>query len=277
MAEATLQCVKEGRVAKGDVLEAARLAGLMAAKRTPDLLPHCHPLVLDGVQIDLEFAPSAILVTSTVRAVCRTGVEMEALTSASVALLTIYDMLKPIDKQMEITSIQLLEKSGGKTSFKEKIPSALKAAVIVTSTATLLGKREDKAGKIALDRLRGCGVESVEYVLLPDDREKIRNTLLHFCEVGTHFIFTAGGTGLGCTDVTVEASSEVITKPAPGIAEAMRGFGQKRTPYAMLSRGVAGVRGQSLIINLPGSSRGCEESLDALLPYIFHAYPMLVT
>jgi molybdenum cofactor synthesis domain-containing protein len=88
-------------------------------------------------------------------------------------------------------------------------------------------------------------------------------------------ILTTGGTGLGPRDVTVEATQEVIEREVPGMMEAVRAYGQARTPYAMLSRGVAGTRGKTLIINFPGSSRGTEEGLNALFPYLFHAYPMM--
>ena len=86
---------------------------------------------------------------------------------------------------------------------------------------------------------------------------------------------TTGGTGLGPRDVTVEATEAVIDRQIPGVMEAARGYGQRRTPYAMLSRGIAGQKGKTIILNLPGSSRGVEETLDAVFPSILHAYPMM--
>lgn len=115
MAPATLRLVLEGGARKGDVLGVARLAGIMAAKRTADLIPLCHPLPLDAVS--LEFAPDAaagaIAITAIARTTGRTGVEMEALTAAAVAALTIYDMLKSVDRAMHIDAVRLLRKSGG--------------------------------------------------------------------------------------------------------------------------------------------------------------------
>ncbi|MBI4411953.1 MAG: bifunctional molybdenum cofactor biosynthesis protein MoaC/MoaB [Deltaproteobacteria bacterium] len=308
----TLKRVKEKTTPKGDVLELARTAGVLAAKKTPELIPYCHPLPLDGVRIDFEFLEknppllckegagevdngglphptspqrssplgskgeeSGIRIRATVKTIWKTGVEMEALTAVTIAALTIYDMCKPIDKEMEIITTRLIEKSGGKSDFQEKIPKDLRAAVVVTSDGTAKGTREDKSGKIIRERLAKLGIAEIQYVVLPDEKEQIKKELLALSEKGFHLIVTTGGTGFGPRDVTVEATREVIDREAPGIAEAMRQFGQKRTPYAMLSRGLAGLKGNTVIVNLPGSSRGTTESLDAIFPAVLHSYKMM--
>ncbi len=115
MLPATLAAIKDGAVAKGDVLAVARLAGIMAAKRTSDLIPLCHPLPLAGVEVDLMFEADGIRITATTRTTHTTGVEMEALAAVSVALLTIYDMAKAIDRGMTIGGVRLLAKSGGRS------------------------------------------------------------------------------------------------------------------------------------------------------------------
>lgn len=116
MAVETLRLIREGGAAKGDVLEVARLAGIMAAKRTGELIPLCHPLALDAVKVDFEFPTDKVLaITSHVRVTAKTGVEMEALVSAAVAALTVYDMCKAVDRSMAIENIQLEEKSGGRS------------------------------------------------------------------------------------------------------------------------------------------------------------------
>jgi cyclic pyranopterin phosphate synthase len=113
----TLARIMDGAVEKGDVLSVARLAGIMGAKRTPDLIPLCHPLALSSVKVDLTCDParSAVDVTATCKLKGRTGVEMEALTAVSVALLTVYDMCKAVDRGMEIEGIRLVHKAGGKS------------------------------------------------------------------------------------------------------------------------------------------------------------------
>lgn len=116
MQPATLERVKQGTMSKGNVLEVARLAGIMAAKRTGDLIPLCHPLGLDSVEISFEFLDEERLgIEATARVLGRTGVEMEAMTAVSVAALTVYDMCKAIDRSMEILHTRLEEKSGGKS------------------------------------------------------------------------------------------------------------------------------------------------------------------
>ncbi|MCB9728293.1 MAG: cyclic pyranopterin monophosphate synthase MoaC [Deltaproteobacteria bacterium] len=115
MAPATREAIAEARVAKGDVLSVARLAGIMAAKRTAELIPLCHPLPLDHVSVDITLEHDHAIIIATARTSGRTGVEMEALTAASVAALTLYDMAKAIDRAMVIESVALLEKRGGRS------------------------------------------------------------------------------------------------------------------------------------------------------------------
>lgn len=115
MSHASLAAIRDGSAKKGDVLATARIAGIMAAKKTSDLIPLCHPLSLSKVSVDFAFETDSIKATSIVRLTGQTGVEMEAMTAVSIALLTIYDMAKAIDKSMVISDIQLLSKTGGKS------------------------------------------------------------------------------------------------------------------------------------------------------------------
>ncbi len=115
MSAEALAAIRDGTVPKGDVLAAARIAGIMAAKKTAELIPLCHPLALDAVTVDFALEDAGVLVTASASLTGRTGVEMEALTAASVALLTIYDMAKAVDKGMVISGLHLIEKRGGKS------------------------------------------------------------------------------------------------------------------------------------------------------------------
>lgn len=115
MSPAALDAIRGGDAPKGDVLAAARIAGIMAAKKTADLIPLCHPLALDAVTVDFAFEDDAVRATATARLTGRTGVEMEAMTATSIALLTIYDMAKALDKAMVIDEVRLLAKHGGKS------------------------------------------------------------------------------------------------------------------------------------------------------------------
>ncbi|MGI6434527.1 MAG: cyclic pyranopterin monophosphate synthase MoaC [Syntrophomonadaceae bacterium] len=118
----TLQAIRQGVIAKGDVLAVAQVAAVMAAKQTPQLIPMCHPLMIAAVDVEFDFAPATgeLLIETVVKSTGRTGVEMEAITAASVAALTIYDMCKAVDRWMEIGAIRLLEKRGGKSGHVKR-------------------------------------------------------------------------------------------------------------------------------------------------------------
>jgi cyclic pyranopterin phosphate synthase len=126
MARATVRRILDGEVEKGDVLAAARLAGVMAAKKTPDLVPLCHPIALSGVEMSVEPGPRGVEVVATVRTVDRTGVEMEALAATAAACLTIYDMLKRYERGMRIEGLELLEKAGGRSGHWKRAAGAKK-------------------------------------------------------------------------------------------------------------------------------------------------------
>lgn len=142
--------------------------------------------------------------------------------------------------------------------------------ILTLSDKGSVGERVDTSSQAIRQLVADLGsVES--YSLLPDDRERIGKLLHQWVAAGLDLILTTGGTGFAPRDVTPEATRDVIEKEAPGIAEAMRYFGLQKTPHAMLSRGIAGIRGQTLIINLPGSERAARESLEAILPALPHA------
>ena len=272
----TVSLIKEGKSPKGDIVDAARISATMGAKRTWDLLPYCHPIPIDHVRVDVSIKTESIEVDVQVKTTWKTGVEMESLTGASIAALTIYDMLKPVDETLAIESIKLLSKSGGLKDFYEKYDKPLSAVVIVISDSVSKGERSDKSGKLAVERLKESGFEVVDYRVIPDDPSQIESSLVRGCdELKADLVLTSGGTGLGSRDTTPESTRKVLEKEIIGISEALRMHGQRRTPLSMLSRGAAGVRGKSVVVNLPGSAKAVSESLDALLPGILHASKML--
>ena len=269
-----LAAVRERRVPKGDVVETARVAGIQAAKRTHEAIPFCHPLPVESAAVTVSVGEEEIRIEAEVKATAKTGVEMEALHAAAVAALTVYDMLKPIDDGLAIGEIRLLEKKGGKSDYAV-FPKGLKAGVLVVSDSVSAKSRADKSGRLIVDRLSTAGVTVADCAVVADEVPLIVKALRAFADQKIDLVLTTGGTGLGPRDVTVEATREVIEREAPGIVEALRGHGQRRTPYAMLSRGVAGVRGKTLIVNLPGSSRGVAEGLDVLIPAVLHVFPIM--
>lgn len=275
MSPETIMMLRENRAPKGDPLPLARVSAIIAAKKTSDLIPYCHPLLVDSVHVDFELTDTTVTSTVTVTAVAKTGVEMEALTAASLASLTIYDMLKPVDDDLEILSCRLLSKTGGKSGYPKGAPAGLRAAVLVASDRAAAGQRDDKSGQLIRERLLEQGIIDCAVHIVPDDQAAISNQLLALCDAGVRLIITTGGTGFSPKDVTVEATRAVVTSDAPGISEAIRKYGQDRTPYAMMSRGIAGTRGRTLIVNFPGSPSGVEDAATAIFPAVFHTFPMM--
>jgi molybdenum cofactor biosynthesis protein MoaC len=287
--EQTLDLVKTDALPKGNLLDVARAAGFLAAKNTQHLIPHCHPVSIDGLQISYDYLEPGkpnedvsvkeawgLIIYGEGKSIGRTGIEMEILTAVSVSALTIYDLLKPLaDPQIEITSIKLLNKTGGKSDRSKFTQTAYKAAVLVCSDSTAAGTRQDRSGLIIQEMLTTHKVDIADYKIVPDNVETIQNQIRTWVSEDIAFIFTTGGTGLGPRDNTVEAVRAIIEKEADGITEAIRAHGQMRTPLAMMSRAVAGSMKQTLIVTLPGSSNGARESLEAILPAVFHARQML--
>ena len=267
---ATIAAVREKRVPKGDVLESARVAALFGVKKTHELIPDCHPLPVEHAACTFALGVQEIIVTMRVRTIYRTGVEVEAMHGASVAALTIYDMLKPIDKGVVIGGIRLVEKTGGKSDWKDRFDAPVKAAVLVISDSVSSGKKQDKAGKAITEGLEKLDVRTVHQAVVPDEPEAIAKQVQAWAAGGIDLILTTGGTGLSPRDRTPEAIAPILDREVPGIMEAARSYGQARMPWAMMSRGIAGMIGRTLVITLPGSTRGAQETMDALFPFVLH-------
>ena len=271
----TMDIIMSKQVPKGDVLEASRIAGLFGVKRTSDMIPDCHPLPIEYTEIRHRLEDLEIITEVEVHTIYKTGVEVEAMHGASVAALTMYDMLKPIDKDIEITSIRLLKKKGGKSQYNEFPEKELKAAVVVCSDSISAGKKEDFAGKAIIEKLKMLEVEVTNYSIIPDEVDVIREKVMELYNLKTDLVIITGGTGLSKRDVTPEAIRPLLDREIPGIAEAARSYGMEHMPYAMLSRSLAGLKGRSLILALPGSTRGAQESMDALFPYLLHLFRVM--
>jgi molybdenum cofactor biosynthesis protein MoaC len=272
---ATMQAILNNTVPKGNVLEVSRTAGLFAVKNTSNSIPDCHPMPIEFTGIQFEMLEDSVLIQVTVKAIYRTGVEVEAMHGASIVALTMYDMLKPIDKQVEISTIKLLHKKGGKSDFGVKEILDLSVAVMVCSDSVASGKKEDRAGKVIADKIKNLGLSVSSYTVIPDEVSDIQETIKKLCEANKDLVIITGGTGLSNRDVTPEAVIPLLDRRIPGIEEAIRSYGQDRTPYAMLSRSVVGFKGNTLIMALPGSTAGASESMDAVFPSILHLFKIL--
>ena len=268
----TIDAILNKTVPKGDVFEASRVAGLFGIKRTSDMIPDCHPLPVEFAAVRHRIEGLQIIIETEVHTLYKTGVEVEAMHGASVTALTIYDMLKPIDKGIEIRNIRLVSKKGGKSQYADILNKKLKTSVVVCSDSISAGKKQDFAGKAIIAKLKKVDVDTEDYTIIPDEIPAIQTKVQTLCDDKFDLIIITGGTGLSPRDVTTEAIRPMLDREIPGIAEAARQFGQQHMPYAMLSRSVAGLKGKTLILALPGSTRGAEESMDALFPYILHIF-----
>ncbi len=271
----TIQAIQNRTVPKGDVLECARVAGLFAAKRTADMIPDCHPLPVEFTAVSYEVREMEVTIFVEIHTIYKTGVEVEAMHAASVVALTMYDMLKPIDKGVSIEQIKLVEKSGGKSDRTPTAQRSISAKIVVCSDSISAGKGEDRAGEVIREKLEKQGVNVLEKMIIPDDRDLIKHQAKEAADSGVDLVIFTGGTGLSPRDVTPEALEEILDRRIPGIEEAIRNYGQQRTPYAMLSRSLAGQIGSTITLALPGSTSGAGESIDAIFPAFLHVFKVM--
>lgn len=269
-----IELVRADGLPKADVLATARIAGIQGAKKTSELIPLCHPLPLTSVKIDFGFDDTAIVVTATAKTTGQTGVEMEALTAVAIAGLTLHDMVKAVDPSASMTDVRLDTKTGGKTGHwsRERVepvetrPNT--AIVIVASTRAVAGEYADTTGPVIAAWLEERGYSTQTEVVADAD---IASAVSAAVAAYPAVILTTGGTGISPSDRTPEATVAVLDRELPGVAEAIRALGLTTTPTAAMSRGVAGVAGGTLVVNLPGSTGGVNDGLavlDGLLEHL---------
>lgn len=267
----TMQTILDDRVPKGNVFEMAKVAGLFAVKNTHQSLPNAHPVPIEFTGIEYRIEGLEIHILVKVRSVCKSDLEVQAMHGASITALTVYDMLKPIDKGISIRQIKIRDEPKKQSDHSDR---PFNAAVVVCSNAVTKGIKPDSAGQLILEKLASQNAEITSYSIIPDDLGQIR-ALAKALSAKNQLVVFSGGTGLSKTDVTTEALEPLLERRIPGIEEAMRSYGQSLTPYAMFSRSLAGMIGDCLILALPGSTRGAEESMDAVFPHILHVFPVM--
>ena len=266
-------------VPKGDAVAVARIAGIAGAKRTPDLVPLCHPIALHGVTVDLEVTDEAVEITATARTADRTGVEMEALTSVAVAGLTMIDMVKAVDPRAS----DHRRPAAGQERREER-----GAGLDERAPRERARRRRHRVQPRLLRRLRGPqrprpgrGLTTLGFAVdgprvLPDDVDQLESALREAVDGGVDVVLTTGGTGLSPTDVTPEATGRVLEREAPGLAEAVRryGVGERGADLGALPR-PRRHGGRTLIVNLPGSTGGVRDGLAVLGPLLPHIVSQL--
>ncbi|WP_022927083.1 cyclic pyranopterin monophosphate synthase MoaC [Patulibacter americanus] len=356
----TAALIQRGDLPKGDVLGVARIAGITAAKRVPDLVPLAHPLPLTKVDVRAEVVPEAgqVRITAEARTVGTTGVEIEAMTAALVAAINVYDMVKGVERGIAVGPVGLVHKSGGRTgdftgpapwepgfragdgtsaglahqaaastdpeastdpagpassgasssavaaasaphatqaqadaaaspaSPAQAAPGArdkakpldppVRAGLLTVSTSRADGPPDDP-GTLALRALASdLGATAIVEERVRDEHDAIAGALRRFAdEHGCDLVLTAGGTGCTVDDVTPEATLAACDRQVPGIAEALRLESREHTHAWPLSRGVAAIRGRTLVVNLPGTPKAAAEALPVLSPVLTHAVRLL--
>lgn len=294
--EAVVELIGSGGHRKGDVLAVARIAAIMGAKKTAELIPLCHPLPLDAVDVGFEVGTDTVEVTATATTTGRTGVEMEALTAVAVAGLTLHDMVKALDPSATMTDVGLVSKTGGRSGEWSRDahaaqstrsttdaagPSApafvdihpgKRATILVSSTRVAAGERTDATGPILREWLGGLGFDVADPVVVAD--ADIAGAIATALANEPSLLITTGGTGPTSDDHTPEATAPHLTTAMPGIAEALRETGRSSTPYSSLSRGLAGFAGRTLVVNLPGSKGGVRDGIAVLEPLITHLFDL---
>ncbi|WP_297046684.1 bifunctional molybdenum cofactor biosynthesis protein MoaC/MoaB [uncultured Desulfovibrio sp.] len=296
----TLELLKARALPKGDVLTVAQVAGIMAAKRTSELIPMCHPLALTHADVRFKVVdePPSVVLEASASTSDRTGVEMEAIVAAQTAAATIYDMIKAVQKDVVIREVRLILKSGGKSGLfqadapllfdvpegplPEPLPrpepwngEGLAVACITLSDKGYAGERADESGPALLRQLEELNPARSQLFLLPDDTRALRRLVQELAKGNWGMIVTTGGTGLSPRDTTPEALLPLLDRRLPGFEQVMFAEGLNHTPRAVLSRCLAGSIGRSLVIALPGSRRAAQENLSALLPILPHALEKL--
>ncbi|MFZ9187462.1 MAG: bifunctional molybdenum cofactor biosynthesis protein MoaC/MoaB [Algoriphagus sp.] len=271
----TILAIQNRTVPKGEVLECARVAGLFAAKRTADLIPDCHPLPIEYTAVRYELGELEVHIQVEIHTIYKTGVEVEAMHAASVVALTMYDMLKPIDKGVSIEQIKLLEKKGGKSDRNAALGQARRAAILVCSDTLAAGQGQDRSGEVIREKLVQLGINVADKRIVADEVRAIQAAAKDFVAQGVDLLLVTGGTGLSPRDVTPEALEPLLDRRIPGVEEAIRAYGQQRLATAMLSRSLAGQMGKTLVLALPGSPAGAAEGMDAVFPALLHAFSVL--
>ncbi len=272
MAKETALLVKEKKLPKGDALAMAEMAGLMGVKKTTEILPLCHPLPIESVQISCAPDETGVQVSCEVITNYKTGVEMEALMGVNAALLCIYDLVKPVDPQLCLEGMRLVLKEGGKSGNlnstvacrPEKKLSGLKGAVLVISDSCYRKEAEDISGNLLKKLLTEKDALITGVDIVPDEIKSIQEAFKKLLTQEYDFVVSTGGTGFSSRDVTVEAVEPLLTKKADGFGELFRQESARKAPMTYLSRCFAGFIKDTLIICLPGNPNACRDGVEIL-------------
>lgn len=257
----TIRAIEQDLVPKGNVFEMAKTAGLFAVKRTSDMIPDCHPLPVEFTKVHYEIEGLCIHIQIEVHTIYRTGVEVEAMHGASVIALTMYDMLKPIDKGIEIQNIKLIRKKGGKSDFKNKVTASEPITFIQCSDDTYQHLETDQLTAVMTTILSKNDLHLQPTIYLPENGELIKEHIKAQQDCPLILI-------TGKTEQINHILTPLFDQKIPGIGEVIRQYQNERNPGAFFSDCIGGILNHSLVITLPASSTDLSAALHALFPYV---------
>lgn len=256
-------------------LAETRVAGMLAARGASSLLPGLADVEVTRVDVAVEPGPQGWSIEAVVEGYARGPIDARALMAASATGVAVVDALA---RRGVSAHLSYVGRAPAARAEHARFEPALRASIVVACDAVRAGHKEDRAGqrvRQAVEALGPRGVELVEYQCLGSDGEELAAHVRGLCAEGIDLVLTVGGTGVAHTDETPSAVEPLLDRPVPGLMEAVRAHGQEQTPRAWLSRGVAGLSGDTLILTLPGSSGGAKDACEVLFPHVLHLFRTL--
>jgi molybdenum cofactor synthesis domain-containing protein len=258
-------------------LAEARVVGLLAARRAGESLPRTAVVELDEIDVTFDWDDDTLVIEADLSGFSRQSLGSRALACALNTALAVVDAFPDRADSMSIAGACVTKIRGGSQRQYDFEPP-VRAAILTVSDAVAGGHKDDRAGRAvetAVGRLAEHGVELEAHRVVGDDAEAISETVMAWRDDGVDLVLTVGGTGLVYTDSTVEAIEPLLDKPIPGLMEALRDYGLEQTPLAFVSRGIAGLAGDTLVVTLPGSTGGAREATEAIFPAVLHVFYVL--
>jgi molybdenum cofactor biosynthesis protein MoaC len=255
---------------KIDIITAAKIAGIQAAKKTSEFIPLHHSNALNWVEIDITAEEKYLKITSTVKAITRSSLEMEALTATSVAALTIVDLCKDSDPGVTIQDLKLVQHASKKKILTTK--TSLKVGIIVISDRVIAGLAEDEAGQILQEGFKEAGYQVDNYSIITNDSDKLIEKIQDWLEQDIELIVTTGGNGIGPRDITLSSVEPFFDYRLEGVEQTLHSIAQINNSGFYVDRLAAGKIGKTIVICLPMDANLAQDALNIFLPNIHQAF-----